>query len=117
MPETTHGFVDVPTAIAAFKAGEIIVIIDDEDRENEGDLCIAAEFCTPEAINFMAKHGRGLICLTLTQERVAQLGLPLMSQNNGTRHQTAFTVTARSCALMPVVTPRAASIETVNAVE
>jgi 3,4-dihydroxy 2-butanone 4-phosphate synthase/GTP cyclohydrolase II len=92
MPETTTtGFVDVPTAIAAFKAGEIIVIIDDEDRENEGDLCIAAEFCTPEAINFMAKHGRGLICLTLTEERADYMRLGPMTQANTSRFGTAFT--------------------------
>jgi 3,4-dihydroxy 2-butanone 4-phosphate synthase/GTP cyclohydrolase II len=91
MPETTHGFVDVPTAIAAFKAGEIIVIIDDEDRENEGDLCIAAEFCTPEAINFMARFGRGLICLTLTEERADYMRLSPMTQANTSRFGTAFT--------------------------
>ncbi len=91
MPNTTNGFVDVPTAIAAFKAGEIIVIIDDEDRENEGDLCIAAEFCTPEAINFMARFGRGLICLTLTEERADYMRLGPMTQANTSRFGTAFT--------------------------
>jgi len=68
------------------------ILVDDEDRENEGDLIIPAQMATPDAINFMAKYGRGLICLTLTQARVDQLGLPLMSQANGSRHQTAFTV-------------------------
>ena len=72
--------------------GRMFILVDDEDRENEGDLVIPAQFATPEAINFMAKHARGLICLALTRERVEQLGLPLMAQNNGTRHQTAFTV-------------------------
>jgi len=72
--------------------GRIVVLVDDEDRENEGDLYIPAQMATPEAINFMAKHGRGLICLALTHERVDQLGLPLMARENGTRHQTAFTV-------------------------
>ena len=62
------------------------------DRENEGDLVIPAQFATPDAINFMARHARGLICLALTRHRVEQLGLPLMAQANGTRHQTAFTV-------------------------
>ena len=72
--------------------GRIFVLVDDEDRENEGDLVIPAQMATPDAINFMAKYGRGLICLTLTPERVDELGLSLMSANNQTRHQTAFTV-------------------------
>jgi 3,4-dihydroxy 2-butanone 4-phosphate synthase/GTP cyclohydrolase II len=74
------------------RRGRMFILVDDEDRENEGDLVIPAQCATPEAINFMAKHARGLICLALTRERVEQLGLPLMAQNNGTRHQTAFTV-------------------------
>ena len=69
MAEMSSGFVDVPEAIAEMQAGRMVVVVDDEDRENEGDLTLAAEFCTPEAINFMAKYGRGLICLTLTEER------------------------------------------------
>ena len=72
--------------------GRMFVLVDDEDRENEGDLVIPAQFATPEAINFMAKHARGLICLSLTKQRVDQLGLDLMSRANGTRHETAFTV-------------------------
>ncbi|MDG5497509.1 3,4-dihydroxy-2-butanone-4-phosphate synthase [Niveispirillum sp. BGYR6] len=71
--------------------GRMFILVDDEDRENEGDLVIPAQMATPEAINFMAKYGRGLICLALTQERVDQLGLNLMSRRNGTRHMTAFT--------------------------
>ncbi len=74
------------------RAGRMFVLVDDEDRENEGDLVVPAQFATPDAINFMAKHARGLICLALARPRVEQLGLPLMSQSNGTRHQTAFTV-------------------------
>jgi len=74
------------------RRGRMFILVDDEDRENEGDLVIPAQWATPDAINFMAKHARGLICLALTRERVEQLGLPLMAQNNGTRHQTAFTV-------------------------
>ncbi len=74
------------------RKGRMFILVDDEDRENEGDLVIPAQCATPEAINFMAKHARGLICLALTRERVEQLGLSLMAQNNGTRHQTAFTV-------------------------
>src|SRR3954462_10184544 len=72
--------------------GRMFVLVDDEDRENEGDLVVPAQFATPDAINFMARHARGLICLALTGQRVEQLGLPLMSSQNGTRHQTAFTV-------------------------
>ncbi len=71
--------------------GRMFVLVDDEDRENEGDLVIPAQMATPQAINFMASHGRGLICLTLTKQRCDQLGLELMSQNNRTRHETAFT--------------------------
>jgi 3,4-dihydroxy 2-butanone 4-phosphate synthase/GTP cyclohydrolase II len=74
------------------KRGRMFVLVDDEDRENEGDLVIPAQMATPEAINFMAKYGRGLICLALERERVEQLGLPLMSLRNGSRHQTAFTI-------------------------
>ncbi len=74
------------------RRGRMFVLVDDEDRENEGDLVIPAQFATPDAINFMAKHARGLICLAMTRARVEQLGLPLMAQSNGTRHQTAFTV-------------------------
>jgi 3,4-dihydroxy 2-butanone 4-phosphate synthase / GTP cyclohydrolase II len=74
------------------KNGKMFILVDDEARENEGDLVIPAQFATPEAINFMAKHGRGLICLTLTRERVQQLELNLMSRENNSRHQTAFTV-------------------------
>lgn len=72
--------------------GRMFILVDDEDRENEGDLVIPAQMATPDAINFMATHGRGLICLALTKGRVEQLGLDLMSRANGTRHETAFTV-------------------------
>lgn len=72
--------------------GRMFILIDDEDRENEGDLVIPAQMATPDAINFMAKYGRGLICLSLTASRVKELGLSLMAHHNGTRHQTAFTV-------------------------
>jgi 3,4-dihydroxy 2-butanone 4-phosphate synthase/GTP cyclohydrolase II len=72
--------------------GRMFILIDHEDRENEGDLVIPAQMCTPTAINFMATHGRGLICLTLPGERLDALGLPLMAQSNSSRHETAFTV-------------------------
>src|SRR5213592_4063226 len=84
----------VPTeeAIEEIRAGRMIILMDDEDRENEGDLCMAAETVTPEAINFMAKYGRGLICLALTEERCRDLDLPLMVENNTSNYGTAFTV-------------------------
>ncbi len=74
------------------RSGRMFILVDDEDRENEGDLVIPAQFATPDAINFMARYARGLICLAMTRGRVEQLGLPLMAQSNGTRHATAFTV-------------------------
>ncbi|WP_260705323.1 3,4-dihydroxy-2-butanone-4-phosphate synthase [Edaphobacter flagellatus] len=84
-------FADVAEAVAEIKAGRMVVVVDDEDRENEGDLTLAAEFVTPEAINFMAKYGRGLICLTLTEERADYLRLGPMTQENTSRFGTAFT--------------------------
>ncbi|MDD5404867.1 MAG: bifunctional 3,4-dihydroxy-2-butanone-4-phosphate synthase/GTP cyclohydrolase II [Sulfuricella sp.] len=78
--------------IADFKAGKMVILVDEEDRENEGDLVLAAEFVTPEAINFMARHGRGLICLTLTEARCRQLDLPLMVSSNKAPLGTNFTV-------------------------
>jgi 3,4-dihydroxy 2-butanone 4-phosphate synthase / GTP cyclohydrolase II len=84
-------FVGVTEAVAEIKAGRMVVVVDDEDRENEGDLTLAAEFVTSEAINFMAKYGRGLICLTLTEERADYLRLGPMTQENTSRFGTAFT--------------------------
>ena len=78
--------------VADMKAGRIVILVDEEDRENEGDLVLAAEHVTPEAINFMARFGRGLICLTLTRERCERLRLPPMAARNGAKHSTAFTV-------------------------
>ena len=82
----------VDEIVAELKAGRMVILVDEEDRENEGDLVMAAEHITPEAINFMAKHGRGLICLTLTEARCRKLGLMPMTRNNGTQYGTAFTV-------------------------
>jgi 3,4-dihydroxy 2-butanone 4-phosphate synthase/GTP cyclohydrolase II len=82
----------VPELVAELAAGRMVILVDEEDRENEGDLILAAEHVTPEAINFMARHARGLICLTLTRERCERLQLPPMATRNGTRHGTAFTV-------------------------
>src|SRR5260370_40760960 len=81
---TAMTLASTPEIIAELKAGRMVILVDEEDRENEGDLVIAADFVTPEAINFMARHGRGLICLTLTPERCRQLNLPLMTQRNRT---------------------------------
>ena len=78
--------------IAELKAGKMVILVDEEDRENEGDLVLAADHVTPEAVNFMAKYGRGLICLTLTRERCQQINLPLMVRDNGTSMGTNFTV-------------------------
>jgi 3,4-dihydroxy-2-butanone 4-phosphate synthase len=82
----------IPEILAELKAGRMVVLIDEEDRENEGDLVLAADFVTPEAINFMAKYGRGLICLTLTRERCEQLGLRPMTNQNRSGFGTNFTV-------------------------
>ena len=85
-------FDDVADVVRAYRAGEFVIVLDDEDRENEGDLVIPAQMATPEAINFMATHGRGLICLALPGARIDALGLPLMSPKNSSRHETAFTM-------------------------
>src|SRR3954464_10878885 len=78
--------------VAELRAGRMVILVDEEDRENEGDLVLAADFVTPEAINFMAMHARGLVCLTLTEERCRQLNLPLMVNDNRSPMGTAFTM-------------------------
>src|SRR5258706_3167941 len=83
-------FTDVPTALADFRAGRMVVVVDDEDRENEGDLTLAAEKVTPEAINFMAREGRGLVCLAMTEERLDHLRLAPMTVENTSNFGTAF---------------------------
>jgi len=88
--------VSVEEAIEEFRAGRPVIIVDNEDRENEGDVCIAAEFCTPETINFMAKNARGLICVAMTGERLDELELPLMTGQNTSPLGTAFTVTVEA---------------------
>jgi len=85
-------FATVEEAAELYRRGEVVIIVDDEDRENEGDLCIAAEKVTPESINFMARYGRGLICLAMTEERCQELDLPLMVEHNTSNYGTAFTV-------------------------
>ena len=86
-------FAPIPEAVDAFRAGQMIIVVDDEDRENEGDLTVAAEKVTPEAVNFMITQGRGLVCVALTEERLIELDLPLMVRENTSQFETAFTVT------------------------
>ena len=90
--QTDYDISSTAEIIAELRAGRMVILVDEEDRENEGDLIMAAEFVSPEAINFMVTHGRGLVCLTLTEERCQQLDLPLMAVRNGTRFGTNFTV-------------------------
>ncbi|MCK5688304.1 3,4-dihydroxy-2-butanone-4-phosphate synthase, partial [Myxococcota bacterium] len=82
----------VKKAIENIRAAKMVILVDDEDRENEGDLCIAAEKVSAESINFMATHGRGLICLTLNDDSIRQLDLPMMVENNTSPFGTAFTI-------------------------
>ena len=89
---TATPFATIEQAIEEIRQGRMVVVCDDEDRENEGDLTLAAQFATPEAINFMAKEGRGLICLSLTPERCDELGLDLMAAKNESAFETPFTV-------------------------
>lgn len=86
------GIATIEEAIEDFKQGKMVIIVDDEDRENEGDLSIAADKATPETINFMAQHGRGLVCLSVVGERLDELQIPMMVQDNTSRFCTAFTV-------------------------
>jgi len=90
------GLSSIPEAIEDIKAGKFIIIVDDEDRENEGDLAMAAEKITPEAINFMAKHGRGLICMPVTGERLDELKIPMMVRENTSKFTTAFTISVEA---------------------
>jgi 3,4-dihydroxy 2-butanone 4-phosphate synthase/GTP cyclohydrolase II len=91
-------FATIPELVADIRAGRMVVIVDDEDRENEGDLIMAAEKVRPEDINFMVTHARGLVCLSLTPERCARLHLPPMVSHNTSRHHTNFTVSIEAAA-------------------
>src|SRR5436190_9080399 len=85
-------FASIESALAAIRAGKMIIVVDDENRENEGDLTMAAAKVTPDHINFMARHGRGLVCLSMTPERLDELEIPLMVEKNSSRFETAFCV-------------------------
>src|SRR5918992_6176906 len=89
-------FATIEEAIEEIRAGRMVVVCDDADRENEGDLTLAAQFATPDAINFMAIHGRGLICLALPPDRCDELGLDLMAAKNESPYETAFTVSVEA---------------------
>ena len=87
-----HSLATIEQAIETLKAGKMVILMDDEDRENEGDLVVSAEFATPESINFMSRYGCGLICLSMSDELIDKLQLPMMAQNNKSPYGTAFTV-------------------------
>src|SRR6266446_4701443 len=131
-PDMAQQFNSIESIIADLQAGKMVIVVDDADRENEGDLIMAAQFVTPEAVNFMAKHGRGLICVPTTSERLQQLGIERMVRQNREVFKTDFQVSVdaahaistgisaadramilivsdRSAALIPVVMDRAAS--------
>ena len=91
-PPSRNGLSTIEEVIADAKVGKLFILVDDEDRENEGDLCVIGEYATADAINFMAKYGRGLICLALTRIRTEHLGLTMMERRNESRHETAFTI-------------------------
>src|ERR1051325_7886312 len=105
----------VEDIVAEMRAGRIVILVDEEARENEGDLVLAADHVTPEAINFMARFGRGLICLTLTRERCERLRLPPMTSRNGTKHGTAFTVSIEAATGVSTVISAADRARTVLA--
>ncbi|MCX6346051.1 MAG: bifunctional 3,4-dihydroxy-2-butanone-4-phosphate synthase/GTP cyclohydrolase II [Armatimonadetes bacterium] len=92
MESKDYKFAAISEALEDIKAGKMVIVVDDEDRENEGDFIMAAEAITPEAVNFMAKYGRGMICVSATEQRLAELGLPMMVEHNTAKMQTAFTV-------------------------
>ena len=101
----------VSDILAELRAGRMVILVDEEDRENEGDLVMAAEFVTPEAINFMVTHARGLVCLTLTEARCRQLDLPLMASRNGTRYGTNFTQSIEAAEGVELLAREVAEVE------
>ena len=108
----------IPEAIADIKAGKLIIVVDDEDRENEGDFIGAAECVTPDMINFMASQGRGLICTPITKKRAIELQLPMMVSDNTALHETAFTVSidlvGQGCSTGISTYDRATGIKAIN---
>ncbi len=102
-----HDYIaQIEDVIEAARNGKMFILVDAEDRENEGDLVIPAQMCTPDSVNFMAKYGRGLICLALTQERAKTLKIPMMTEVNGTPNQTAFTVSIEAKEGISTASPR-----------
>ena len=101
MRRETAAISPVADIVAAIRAGEIVILVDDEDRENEGDLVFAARFVTPEKVNFLAKHGRGLICMPITEPHAERLGLKPMVEQNRSRHGTNFTVSIEAAEASP----------------
>ena len=110
------GLAGIPEAIEDIKAGKFIIIVDDDNRENEGDLTMAAEKVTPEAINFMAQHGRGLICLPIIGQRLDELKIPMMVQDNTSKFSTAFTVSIEAKHKISTGISAADRAETIKAV-
>ena len=107
--------VSIPEALAEIRAGRMVILVDDPDRENEGDLCMAAEHVTPESVNFMATHGRGWICLALDEEIADELQLPPMVSRNNSRFRTNFTVTIEAATGVTTGISREASCKTSDA--
>ena len=97
-------FSSIPSIIKEAKKGNMFILVDDKNRENEGDLVVPASKCNSKIINFMAKHGRGLICLALTKKQIEKLKLPLMSQVNKSRMQTAFTISIEAVCIHDLLT-------------
>jgi len=91
-----RSFEEIESVISDYRSGKIVIIVDDEDRENEGDFAFASELCTPDKINFMAKHGRGSICVSMEGSRLDALGIPLMVSANTSRFETAFTISVEA---------------------
>ena len=98
--EPSPSFCSIPEALEDFRMGRMVLIVDDEDRENEGDLAVAAQFATPDVINFMASYGRGLICMPMLGERLDQLQIPLMVARTGPTMETAFTVSVDAVSMV-----------------
>ena len=104
MSSAVAPFATIEEAVEDIRNGKMVVVVDDPERENEGDLVVAAQFATPEVVNFMATHARGLICMPLTLERCQALGLPQMTEHNNESHETAFTISIDAASRFGVTT-------------